>query len=268
MFQITILFLYIIAAACFAASRLPKLAESETVLAIVAFLSAITGLVWHAFVLWGVLIFPSGFGLSLGNTASLIGAQLALIGVIAAIEPALRGLSSGMLLLGAGAAMLTDINYVAPAAGPVSWQIQAHVLISLFAWGLLSVGAIVAIYALVQDRRLRSAVLSPTNQLFAPLETNERLLFGIAGSGFLLLLVAVLSGFTFVEDLFAQHLVHKSVLSILALLLFGVLLGGRQFAGWRGRRSIYLYLGGFVLLCLAYFGSRYILENILGRTWG
>ena len=121
---------------------------------------------------------------------------------------------------------------------------------------------------LVQDRRLRNLTLSPTNNLFAPLETNERLLFGIATCGFLLLLIAVLSGFTFVENLFAQHLVHKSVLSILALILFGVLLAGRQIAGWRGRRSIYLYLGGFVLLCLAYFGSRYVLENVLGRTWG
>jgi ABC-type uncharacterized transport system permease subunit len=47
----------------------------------------------------------------------------------------------------------------------------------------------------------------------------------------------------------------------------GVLILGRRFGGWRGRRAIYLYLAGFVLLCLAYFGSRYILEEILGRSW-
>jgi ABC-type uncharacterized transport system permease subunit len=72
----------------------------------------------------------------------------------------------------------------------------------------------------------------------------------------------------FVDDFFAQHLVHKTALSLLALVLFGILLLGRVFAGWRGRRAIYLYLGGFVILCLAYFGSRFILEEVLQRSWG
>ncbi|MEQ9564175.1 MAG: phosphohydrolase, partial [Woeseiaceae bacterium] len=42
---------------------------------------------------------------------------------------------------------------------------------------------------------------------------------------------------------------------------------GRMFAGWRGQRAVYLYLWGFGVLCLAYFGSRFVLENILGRSW-
>jgi ABC-type uncharacterized transport system permease subunit len=54
---------------------------------------------------------------------------------------------------------------------------------------------------------------------------------------------------------------------LLALLLFGILLAGRQFAGWRGKRAVYLYLWGFAILCLAYFGSRFILEELLGRSW-
>jgi ABC-type uncharacterized transport system permease subunit len=80
-------------------------------------------------------------------------------------------------------------------------------------------------------------------------------------------LLAVLSGFTFVENLFAQHLVHKTTFSLLALLLFGVLIAGRIFAGWRGKRAVYLYLWGFVFLCLAYFGARYVLEELLNRSW-
>ena len=59
-----------------------------------------------------------------------------------------------------------------------------------------------------------------------------------------------------------------TALSLLALALFGILVVGRQFAGWRGKRAVYLYLWGFFFLCLAYFGSRYVLENVLGRAWG
>jgi ABC-type uncharacterized transport system permease subunit len=141
------------------------------------------------------------------------------------------------------------------------------VLISLFAYGLLTAGAIVAVFALLQERRLQAGRLSSINQLFAPLETTEKMLFGITAAGFLMLLLAVSSGFALFENLFAQHLVHKTTLSLLALLLFGILLAGRQFAGWRGKRAVYLYLWGFAILCLAYFGSRFILEELLGRSW-
>jgi ABC-type uncharacterized transport system permease subunit len=106
------------------------------------------------------------------------------------------------------------------------------------------------------------------NHLFAPLEMTEKLLFGVAAAGLIGLLLSVVSGFTFVEDLFAQHLVHKTALSILALILFGILVAGRMFAGWRGKRAVYLYLWGFGFLCLAYFGARYVLEELLGRSWG
>ena len=249
-------------------SRLPALAASEGLLRAVAFITTVTGLLWHLFVLWGLLVYPGGMALSLGNTASFIGLQLAMIALIGAIEPSLRGLAAGLLVLAAISTTFTDIHYVDYPGEVISWQLRAHILISLFAYGLLTVGAIIAIYAMVQDRRLRSANLSPVNQLFAPLETTERLLYGITAAGFAVLLVGVLSGFSFVEDLFAQHLPHKTFLSLLALLLFGILLAGRKFAGWRGRQAVYLYLGGFLTLCLAYFGSRFILENVLGRSWG
>jgi ABC-type uncharacterized transport system permease subunit len=138
----------------------------------------------------------------------------------------------------------------------------------MFAYGLLAVGAIVALYSLLQDRRLRSGQLSSINHLFAPMETSEKLLYAITATGLTVLALSVVSGITFVEDLFAQHLVHKTALSLLALLLFGILLLGRRFAGWRGKRAVYLYLASFVVLSLAYFGSRYILEQVLGRSWG
>ena len=118
------------------------------------------------------------------------------------------------------------------------------------------------------ERRLRAGRLSAVSALFAPLETNEKLLYGVAAAGFLTLVVAVFTGSVFVENLFTQHLTHKAVLSILATIVFGVLLAGRHLAGWRGKRGIYLYLGGYALLCLAYFGSRFVLENILGKYWG
>ena len=267
MFQITILFLYIIAGVSLGASRLVASDKHARVLVFAALFCGTAGIAWHGTILYNLISLPGGLALSIGNTVSFIGLQLALIAILGGLEKSRRGLAGGLLILAAFASTATGLAAEQSGNGPSSWQMQAHILISLFAYGLLTVGVIVAVFSLVQDRRLRSGRISAMNQLFSPLETTESLLFGIATAGFLVLLLAFVSGFAFVDNLFAQHLVHKTALSLLALFLFGILLAGRQFAGWRGRQAVYLYLWGFGVLCLAYFGTRYILENMLGRSW-
>jgi ABC-type uncharacterized transport system permease subunit len=91
-------------------------------------------------------------------------------------------------------------------------------------------------------------------------------MFRLIGAGFVLLTLTLLSGVLFVDNLFAQHLVHKTVLSIAAWVVFGVLLFGRWRWGWRGRRAVRLTLAGMVILLLAFFGSKFVLEVLLHRT--
>lgn len=273
MFQITILFLYLLAALALASSRFPKHSKRVKSLLSIAWIACFLGVVLHAKLLYAALVSGAG-GVSLDTAMSLIGFQLALIGLLGSYEASLRGVVAGLLILAAAMSLvngniISDIAaHDAVSSSHLSWQMRVHVMTSIFAYGLLMAGAIVAVYALVQDRRLRSGQLSAVNHLFAPLETTERLLFAVTATGFTVLALSVVSGITFVEDLFAQHLVHKTSLSLLALLLFGILLLGRRFAGWRGKRAVSLYLGSFAVLSLAYFGSRYVLEEILGRSWG
>jgi ABC-type uncharacterized transport system permease subunit len=267
-FQITILLLYLLAALAFAGSRLPRFEARSRLLQVLAVLFAAVGVALHGHDLIGEVIQASGLSVSLAGAVSLIGLQLAIIGLFGAMEPTLRGMAAGLLLLAAIATIPMDMQPDVPASSGLSWQIQAHILIAMFAYGLLTAGAIIAVYALIQDRRLKAGMLSSGNQLFAPLETTEKLLFSVTAAGFSVLLLAVLSGFAFVENLFAQHLAHKTAFSLLALLLFGILVAGRLFAGWRGKRAVYLYLWGFAFLCVAYFGARYVLEELLNRSWG
>ncbi len=267
MFQITVLFLYAIAATVLALSRFPQHAERARFLTLAGFLLVAVGTHIHLRLLFATMAPEGTLTLTLAGAISLIGLQLAVIALVAAIEPSLRGLSSGLLMLAAVAAPATSAQPPPVPGAVLTWQMKTHVLLSMFAYGLLTAGAIVAIYALAQDRRLRAARVSSLNRLFAPLDMTENVLYGVTTFGFAVLALSVVSGITFVEDLFAQHLVHKTALSLLALGVFGILLAGRFFAGWRGRRAVYLYLGGFLLLVLAYFGSRFILEEILNRSW-
>jgi ABC-type uncharacterized transport system permease subunit len=266
--EITIFLLYITAAMALGSSRLPRFAAEAHLMFLIACAMVAIGITMHSNTLYGSILIGDGFNLSLGNTVSMIGLELAIIGLIAALEPTLRGISAGLLILGAVAAGMTVPENSPTTMAALAWQVRAHILVSLMSYGLLTVGAIVAIYAMVQEKRLQAGRLSTMSSLFAPLETTEKLLFGIAAAGFAGLALAISSGLTFVDDLFAQHLAHKTAFSLLALLVFGALLAGRFFAGWRGRRAIKLYLGGFGLLCVAYFGVRLILELVFDRSWG
>jgi len=93
------------------------------------------------------------------------------------------------------------------------------------------------------------------------------MLFQLILVGFILLTLTLITGLWFVRDWLAQHLAHKTILSVTAWVLFGILLWGRWKFGWRGRTAIRWTLAGYLFLILAYFGSRIILEEVFNRHW-
>lgn len=142
-----------------------------------------------------------------------------------------------------------------------------HIVASVLAFGVLSIAGVYAVFVVIIDHFLRRHHLNPLVRALPALDVLERLLLQLIGAGFVLLTVSLVSGLAFVSDLFAQHLAHKTLLSILAWLVFGTLLFGRWRYGWRGRRAVRFSLGGILLLLLAYFGSKLVLEVFLDRSW-
>lgn len=167
------------------------------------------------------------------------------------------------------AAMFLVVDAFAPATPPLmlDWQIKLHVLFALLAYAVLSISAVLAMLLALQERALRDHRPSVgLVRALPPLTLTETLLFRLIGAGFVLLTLTLITGVLFVDNLFAQHLVHKTVLSITAWLVFGVLLSGRWRYGWRGRRAVRLTLIGMAVLLLAFFGSKFVLELVLHRA--
>ena len=146
-----------------------------------------------------------------------------------------------------------------------SWQMDMHILVSMLAYSFLNMAALQALLLALQDWHLRSHHAKGLIRSLPPLQTMEKLLFQLIAAGFVLLSLSLLTGFLFVENLFAQHLVHKTVLSLIAWIIFSSLLIGRLRYGWRGKTAVRWTLSGFFLLLLAYFGSKLVLEIILHR---
>jgi ABC-type uncharacterized transport system permease subunit len=135
-----------------------------------------------------------------------------------------------------------------------------HVLSAAAAFSVLCVGGVQAALLCIQERLLRRKYTGLIIQNLPPLETMERLLFQMIGLGFLLLSMVLASSAYLFHDLFQPPLLHKTILTLLAWIIFAVLLGGRYFFGWRGRKVAHYTFSGLVLLMMIYFGSQLFME--------
>ena len=149
---------------------------------------------------------------------------------------------------------------------PLDWRLLLHAWVALLAYATLAVAALLAIVLWLQERALRRHQRHAWLRAFPPLTELETLLFRTIAVGFALLTLTLLTGVLFVENLFAQHLVHKTVLSLLSWLVFGGLLLGRWLRGWRGSIAVRWTLVAMGLLLLAFFGSQFVLEMLLHRA--
>jgi ABC-type uncharacterized transport system permease subunit len=222
----------------------------------------------HSWVLFNAVRTERGFSLAITDSASLVGwvvAASTLVGMtttpLAALPAALFALA-GLLAVGTG--VLTGFREVhAP-----QWEVTAHITMAALAAGWLSIAAVAVLLLTWQNNRLRARQPLGSMTLLPPVETLERTLFRALGGGFAVLTLVLVTGFFFVYNPVQQHLVHKIALAVVAWVIFGVLLWGRVQYGWRGRKALRFTIGGFVALALAYFGSKFVLEVVLGEHWG
>jgi ABC-type uncharacterized transport system permease subunit len=164
------------------------------------------------------------------------------------------------------AAWLWPLEHLLPVRGSVLRP--AHIVISLLAYSLLSIALLQGLILAWQERWLRGRPERGLLDALPPLETMEALMFQTLTAGFVLLTLTLVTGVFFAEQVFGQplKLTHHILLSIVSWVVFAVLLAGHWRFGWRGRPALRWALAGFVLLLLAYFGSKFVLEVVLGRS--
>jgi ABC-type uncharacterized transport system permease subunit len=208
------------------------------------------------------------FSIGLLEAISLLAWTLAALACLISIERQNRVLGAILLASAALGAAVTGNGHTYAETTAPGWELTAHILLSMAAAALLFAAAVTAGLLVFLDRRLRTRRIADLPNALPPLDALEKVMFRLIGAGFALLTLSLFTGFVFVTNLFAQHLIHKTVLSLLAWAVFGVLLIGRTRFGWRGRTAVGWTLFGFGVLALAYFGAKFVLESLLGRHWG
>jgi ABC-type uncharacterized transport system permease subunit len=222
----------------------------------------------HAFLLFPNFITATGIDFNLFNILSLTSwLMLTLTLIFSTYRPvlALNIFAIPVATFGVIAGSLWHAPYL--PLSQMGHGLEWHIVLSLAAYCVLFMAATQAVLLHVQNRELKHKSLHRIwVSVLPPLQTMESLLFDLLLVGFGLLTVALPLGLLSVDNLIAQHLVHKTFFSLLSWLIFGILLFGRWRMGWRGQRAIKFTLWGFGLLLVGFIGSKFVLEILLGMS--
>lgn len=173
----------------------------------------------------------------------------------------------GLALAGALAVMLAAAFPGEPRlmSSPLA---PLHFALGVGSYGLFGAAVLHGAMLDAADRRLRMRAGGTATGLGAafgmPLLQLERLTFRFVEAGFSVLTATLVLGFVTATQL--RQDLHKTVFSLLAWGVFAALLWGRRSRGWRGQRATRWLYAGALLLLLAYAGSRFVFEVVLGRV--
>lgn len=225
---------------------------------------AFAALLLHAWIAWSQTGLPASLRFSFFTALAVVALVVVLLQLLLCLRYAADFLGLVVWPLAAVALIASQASF---HGVPVRVQaVQIHVALSIAAYAALALAAAQAVMVAVQRHYLNQHRPGGFLRALPPLESTESLLFMLMSAGFALLTLSLASGFFYLEDMFAQHLVHKTVLSVAAWAIFGILLFGRWRFGWRGRRVVHWTLGGYATLLVAYFGSKFVLELVLERA--
>ncbi len=222
--------------------------------------------VLHAAHLYPQTFTEHGLNTAFYNSVSIVLFIISLLVLLLSINKKREFLGIFVLPIAIVSIALTIVNPDTTHSATNLHGSQLHVVTSLFAFSVLTISALQSILLFTQDRHIRKHNLRGITRALPPLHDTEKFLFQTITVGFILLTIALASGFLFLNNMFEQRLAHHTILSILAWVVFALLLIGRWQFGWRGRVAMNWTLGGFAFLILAYLGSKFVQELLLHRV--
>lgn len=221
-------------------------------------------LLLHGFALGSEMIRPEGLRLGLFNMFSLICGAVVLLVLLSSLTKPLQNLLLALFPLAAASILLNLAVSDSYLARELPVGLMVHIVVAILAYSVISIATLQALFLRYADRKLKDRTDSRLLAAMPPLQTMEALLFELLVTGLILLSLAIGSGFVFLTDIMDQRLVHHTVLTLASWVVFALLLFGHWRRGWRGSTAISLTLAGYGLLVLGYFGSKLVMELILG----
>lgn len=226
---------------------------------------AFLALTAHLYLLSLSMLLGDGTNMSMINVASLIAWLVTFTLTVASFS-----FSTAILMpvVFSFSAIVVLMAFIVPDIQSIKIHMQpaliVHITLALFAYGCLSIAVLYAMQLAYINNRLKQKKTSILHPSLPPLMTVETIFFKLLLVGTVLLALSLISGFIFLDNMWAKEQAHKTILSIMAWLVFLVTTIGHQKWGWRGKPVLSATFIGAFILTLAYFGSRFVREVLIG----
>ncbi len=251
---------------CSAGVQFLSLRQPVKHLKLIVGLSASVAVACHAVTVYLDLYGAGGINLGIFPMLSLMAVAISAIVLLSSFRRPLANLFIAIFPL-ATLTLILEIS-MEGAYSPrddLTPGILLHITLSVVAYSLLTIAALQAALLSFGDTEMKNRNLAMLQRL-PPLQIMEGLLFEMLMVGLVFLSLSILTGFVVFKEAATPGLVHHTVITLLAWLVFAILLWGRYRLGWRGAIASRWALTGFVILAVGYFGSKLVLELVLGRT--
>jgi ABC-type uncharacterized transport system permease subunit len=151
-----------------------------------------------------------------------------------------------------------------PGAVPAGW-LDAHIVFAVATYGLLTIGAVAGLAVFLQERALKAKRPTLLTRLLPPVTESEALEVRLLAASEAVLALGLASGMAAAHFLGGRLLPldHKTVLSVAAFVVIGLLLIARRRSGIRGRRAARWVLVAYLLLTLAYPGVKFVTDVLM-----
>lgn len=231
-------------------------------------LSILAAIVMQGAGLYWSLFGGGGMRFSFSLALSLMLWLAVLIYWLESFRSRMEGLQPMVLPLAATCSVLPaffpQMHWIAYAE---AWGFKFHFLAAMLAYSLFTLSALHAAFMSFVERKLHRGRFDSNLASLPPVLAMENLLFRMITVAFTLLTLTLASGLAFSEAIFGKAFVldHKTLFAFMSWMIFAALLVGRHAYGWRGRIALRWTMTGFLVLLLAYVGSRFVSEVLLGR---
>ena len=212
----------------------------------------------------GVIRTATGYHFGIVEISTLIAVSISILVLISSLRKPLDILFLGLFPLAiiTIVASLTVNSSLPPTS--LSTGLASHVLLSILAYSFITIAAVQAGFLAYQNYQLKHGHAGGFIRRLPPLQDMESFLFELLWVGQFLLSLGIIAGILFVDDIWGlDGVIHKTFFSILAWLVFAVLLWGRHQLGWRGSTAIRWTLIGFALLLVGFYGTKFALEYMI-----
>ena len=147
---------------------------------------------------------------------------------------------------------------------PMAW-IGAHIIVSLATYGFLTLAALAALAAMVQERAIKSKTRTRLTRQLPSVAASEKLLVNLLISTAIILTIGLLTGIAslYLATGYFFAFNHKIILVVMVFAIVLCMLFMHFYTGIRGRAATRFVLLAYLFLTLAYPGVKFVRDVLL-----